>query len=121
MRSQSLSPTLGHSLRKGTVNLLRFSYEAWHARLLMVNPGVRWDVFAHSWSPEVGDDFDSLWRGAHKGGAHARLVSSLHEPTMWKFTGDPTNTALRFGCNGQQVNCARTASQLLSITAELSL
>ncbi|KAL1528560.1 hypothetical protein AB1Y20_009903 [Prymnesium parvum] len=104
-RSQSMAPSKAASVR-----LLELAHGLWRRRVLLANPEVRFDVFAHSWSPEVAEDFLRLWQ--------LDLVAHLHEPTHYT---DDTSGHLAFQCTAPGTNCARTASQLLSISKALQL
>ena len=59
---------------------------------------------------DVGVAFDAMW-------GHL-LVSSTHEPTRFS---DSTSQRLSFQCETEAHNCARTASQLLSMSKALAL
>lgn len=96
----------------GSLALIRRSYQSWRSKLLDANPGSRFDVFIHSWSPEVADELTRLWGDT--------IVAQHHEPTRY-ISEHPGTTDLRFRCEAVQVLCERTLSQLLSISKALQL
>ena len=78
--------------------------------LLQPNEDAWIDVFMHSWSPDAEPMLTQLWG--------PMLVSQQHEPTRYV---DGTSRLLAFQCGVTATNCARTASQLLSIYKALAL
>ena len=90
--------------------LLRHSASHWLRHLIRANPGVRFDVLAHSWSPEVAEELEALWGPL--------LRRAVHEPARYA-SADSTQLAWR--CATVQANCARTISQLLSVSKAVAL
>eukprot|EP00966_Prymnesium_polylepis_P202340 4687497-Prymnesium_polylepis.1 len=77
-RSQAMGPS-----DNASVPLMRRAHALWMRHLVRANAGVRFDVFAHSWSPEVASEFAELWEGF--------VVAQAHEPTH--FTDDTRRVA----------------------------
>ena len=102
--------------------ILRASFASWRDRVVLANPQLHFDVFAHSWSPEVASLFETLWtlRPSGAGGNRARplLARHAHEPTMYKREGQ---NGLAFRCEVSHGNCERSASALLSLSRVLRL
>ena len=61
--------------QEGARSLLTQARRTFVAHVLRTNPFVRFEVFAHSWSPPVGDHIDTLWQP----------VQSRHEEAPRKF------------------------------------
>jgi hypothetical protein len=94
-----------------STDLISRSHSKWVSNLIDANPRALFDVFMHSWSPEVGDAMDALWG--------PMLVGRLHEPTRYT---DAVTGHLAFQCSSPELrNCPRTASQLLSVYKALAL
>ena len=62
--------------------ILRASFASWRDRVVLANPQLHFDVFAHSWSPEVASLFEELWtpRPSGAGGNRARPLLARHAP-----------------------------------------
>ena len=77
---------------------------SWTAALFNGNPLCDFDVFVHSWSPEV--------KQITRDRFGARLKAAVHEPTAHPAS---------FRCSTWQINCQRTMSQVLSMAKALQL
>jgi len=93
-----------------SVALIERTHAAFKANLLEPNANMIVEIFAHSWSPEAAEVFDTLWGPL--------LVKSLHEPTL---LADSTTNHLAIQCLESAGNCERTASQLLSVRRAVAL
>jgi hypothetical protein len=91
-------------LEPASSDLIRLSHRSWTKRLFDMNPAVRFDVFVHSWSPEVGPLFHELYG--------EMLIEAVHEPT--RYENNRTHQ-LAFKCLVPQANCQRTISQIMSL------
>ena len=91
-------------------SMLRDSHASWMQRLVLGNPSARFDVIAHSWSPEVVETFAELWGPL--------LVRARHDPTAFVSS---SSSRLAWRCAVEQINCARTISQLLSLSKAVAL
>ena len=97
---------------KARVDFMRAAAGDWASRLVLANPMVRFDIFAHSWSPELASSFADAW--------WPLVVSHAHEPTHY-VPHASRSTHLAFRCGVDMINCARTASQLLSVSRAILL
>tara|TARA_B110001452_G_scaffold131217_1_gene109023 strand:+ start:741 stop:2318 length:1578 start_codon:yes stop_codon:yes gene_type:complete len=112
-RSQNMKP---HERASG--KLIELAHGSWATRLLQANPDCAFDVFAHTWSPEAVDQFNSLWGDAIK--------RQHHEPTRYlkslvNGSAKYLHKALAFRCQVPATGCERTISMLLSVEKALAL
>lgn len=107
-RAKDMGPSLNASQP-----LLERCAASWTRRLFGANKAFEFDVFAHSWSPEVSSLFDQLYSSP---APNARLISSLHQPTLFR---DGSSKQLDIQCAGP--SCERTASMLMSVDRGLQL
>jgi len=97
--------------------ILRRSQLSWSQHLLGANTEYRFDVFAHSWSPEVSEVWSKLWSEEERSTrGRVKAIRSVHEPTHYKNFG---NQWLSFACKMNL--CRRTMSAILSIAKVLQL
>ena len=75
-----------------STDLISRSHSKWVSNLIDANPRALFDVFMHSWSPEVGDAMDALWG--------PMLVGRLHEPTRYT---DAVTGHLAFQCSSPEL------------------
>ena len=107
MESSRALPVGGNA----SVGLITRAHSKWVANLIDANPHALFDVFMHSWSPDVAEAIDATWGPL--------LVRRQHEPTRYS---DRVTGALAYQCERSElVRCARTASQLLSVFKALAL
>ena len=94
--------------------LLERCASSWIKRLFGAksNKAVLFEIFAHSWSPEVSSLFDQLYSSPTP---NSRLISSWHQPTLFR----DGSKQLDIRCAGP--SCERTASMLMSVDRGLQL
>lgn len=110
--AESLKSNDMHENSTASSMLLALSHASWTRRLLLANSLAQFDVFAHSWNPEVASQFRELWA---KPAPNAQLVDAVHEVTHFRAGG----RSIDFECVGSM--CSRTASMLLSIDKAMLL
>ncbi len=105
-RSQNMKPDVHASS-----HLIQNSHSSWINALIRPNQRkYKIDVFAHSWSLEVAQMFDEIWK--------PYLKISQHESTLYKNNLSKTIDA---HCIARQINCERTISQLLSMKTVIDI